>query len=192
MFDRSKRDSKDDSEDFLSFEPGKAPPAAPEPPPRARGAAVIGPSIRIKGDLSGEEDLVIQGRVEGTIELKQKSLTVGADGKVDANVLAHTIIVEGEVKGDLYGAENVAIRKTGSVVGNIVSPKVGLEEGCRFKGSIDMDRDAVGKAFGKPGSAATGKPELATAKTAAPEAPGSARNDSDATQTARLESGSAG
>ena len=192
MFDRSKRETKDDSDDFLSFDPGRTPEPTLEKPTRAREAAVIGPSIRIKGDLSGEEDLVIQGRVEGTIQLKQKSLTVGAEGKVDANVLAHTIVVEGEVKGDLFGSENVSIRKTGNVVGNIVSPKVGLEEGCRFKGSIDMDPDSVTKAFGKPGLPATGKPELAASKSSPPGGSGKAGNDPDPAEIARPEAGSAG
>jgi len=130
-------------------------------PARVGEAAVIGPSIQINGDLSGEEDLIIQGKVQGTIQLKEKSLTVGSKGQVDANVLAHTVIVEGQVKGDLYGAERVAIRKTGDVEGNIVSPKVSLEEGCRFKGSIDMDQEVVSKAFGKSASASKleGKPK---------------------------------
>ncbi len=148
MFDRTKRDTTDDNS-YSTFE-SKSPVGSSDTRTRASEAAVIGPSIQINGDLSGEEDLIIQGKVQGTIQLKEKSLTVGTKGKVDANVLAHTVIVEGQVNGDLYGAERVAIRKTGDVQGNIVSPKVSLEEGCRFKGSIDMDEEVVSKAFGKP------------------------------------------
>lgn len=103
------------------------------------GIATIGPSIFIKGDLSGEEDLVIQGNVEGTINLKQNNLTIGQDGKVNANIHAHTIIVEGSLKGDVYGEEKVIIKKTGNVHGNVSAPRVSLEDGAKFKGSMDMD-----------------------------------------------------
>ncbi len=192
MFDRTKRDSKGGSDDFMALAAEEPVTPSPEPRTRTREAAVIGPSIRIKGDLSGEEDLVIQGKVEGTIQLKQKRLTVGAEGKVDANVLAHAVIVEGQVKGDLFGSESVLIRKTGNVHGNIVSPKVGLEEGCRFKGSIDMDDEAVTKAFGKQSSTSPGKPEVAPPKAAASEGPGQSKADRPSTDGTRLPSGTAG
>lgn len=104
-----------------------------------REQAVIGPSISIKGDLKGEEDLLIQGRVDGTIQLSQFDLTVGKNGRVNANIFAKVIRIDGEVQGDLKGEEQVVIRKTGNVKGNINAPRVALEDGCRFKGSIDMD-----------------------------------------------------
>jgi cytoskeletal protein CcmA (bactofilin family) len=149
MFERNKRDGGNEgSNSFPAFE-AREKGKSESPSNRGQDAAVIGPSIQIKGDLSGEEDLVIQGKVNGTIQLREKSLTVGCQGQVDANVLAHSIIVEGEVKGDLYGSERVSIRKTGNVQGNIVSPKVSLDEGCRFKGSIDMDQEMINKAFEK-------------------------------------------
>jgi cytoskeletal protein CcmA (bactofilin family) len=149
MFDRNKRDANDASDTYTDSVAAKT--VKPEMPLRsAREAAVIGPSIQINGDLSGEEDLVIQGKVNGTIQLREKSLTVGNQGQVDANVLAHSIIVEGKVNGDLYGSERVCIRKTGNVNGNIVSPKVSLDEGCRFRGSIDMDQEVIKQAFAKP------------------------------------------
>lgn len=191
MFDRSKRDTKDDT--FPAIE-SREPSISPESRTPRGEAAVIGPSIQISGDLSGEEDLVIQGRVQGTIQLKEKSLTVGSRGKVEANVLAHTVIVEGQVKGDLYGSERVSIRKTGEVHGNIVSPKVSLDEGCRFKGSIDMDEEAVSKAFGKPASAKPGlaptQPKEAQPKAAEPPAP--AKTESALAGGAEVKSGSAG
>jgi len=162
MFDRSKRDTREESGAYPSFEPRDAA-SSSDARSHGREAAVIGPSIRINGDLSGEEDLIIQGKVQGTIQLKEKCLTVGAKGKVDANVLAHTIIVEGQVNGDLFGAERVAIRKTGNVQGNIVSPKVSLEEGCRFKGSIDMDEATVSKTFGKSAAPMAPKADLSSA-----------------------------
>lgn len=111
--------------------------AAPVRP--AKAPATIGASIRFKGDLSGEEDFVIQGRVDGTITLKKNNLTIGVDGKVHADINASTITVEGELRGDLMGSEKVIIRKTGNVLGNIVSPRVTLEDGAKFKGSIEMD-----------------------------------------------------
>src|SRR5690606_3773879 len=120
-------------------------PAAPEPKRSAaqREAAVIGPSIHIDGDLRGEEDLLIDGEVSGTVQLKSNSLTVGSQGKVKADVDAHTTFVEGLVEGDLYGSERVVIRKTAQVRGNITSPRVSLEEGARFKGSIEMDGETA-------------------------------------------------
>lgn len=116
-------------------------PSAPQTPSyeRSTGLATIGPSIFIKGDLSGEEDLVIQGSVEGTINLKQNNLTIGHEGKVNANIQAHTIIVEGTLKGDVFGEEKVIIKKTGNVQGNLSAPRVSLEDGAKFKGSMDMD-----------------------------------------------------
>ena len=117
---------------------------APSPRPQytersATGIATIGPSILIKGELSGEEDLLIQGRVEGTINLRQNHLTIGQEGKVNANIHAHTVIIEGTHKGDIFGEEKVIIKKTGNVNGNLSSPRISLEDGAKFKGSMDMD-----------------------------------------------------
>jgi len=118
-----------------------------------RDQAVIGPSITIKGDLSGEEDLVIQGRVEGTIHVKQFDVTVGKNGRIKADIYAKSIKVEGEVHGNLYGQEQIVIRKTGHVQGNISAPNVALEEGCRFKGSVDMESHAAAKESGTQANA---------------------------------------
>ena len=109
------------------------------PAPRVKETATIGPSIRIRGDLAGDEDLLVQGQVEGTISLDQNLVTIGKDGKVNATVNARVIIVEGEVDGDLNGEEQVTLKKSAGVRGNIVSPRVSLEDGARFKGSIDME-----------------------------------------------------
>ncbi len=105
----------------------------------AKGPATIGASIRFKGELSGEEDFIIQGVVEGRITLTNNNLTIGNTGRIKADIIARTIIVEGELLGDLMGEEKVIIRKTGRVRGNIVSPRVTLEDGAKFKGSIEMD-----------------------------------------------------
>lgn len=102
-------------------------------------SAVIGPKISFKGELTGEEDLLIQGRVEGTIDLKNNHLTVGAQGVVKANLMAKTITIEGTVEGDLIGQERIEIKSSSNVKGNLVAARVTLEDGAKFRGSIDMD-----------------------------------------------------
>ena len=99
---------------------------------------MIGSSIKIKGEISGDEDLLIEGKVEGTIKLSNHGVSVGQSGQVYADIRAKTIKIDGEVKGDITGDENVVISKTSNFRGNIVSPRVTLEDGGIFKGSIDM------------------------------------------------------
>lgn len=113
------------------------PTRAPIEPGKVR--AIIGPSIVIKGDLSGDEDVLVQGKLEGTIQLKKHNLTVGKEGSVKANVRAQVINIDGEVEGDLIGDERIIIHQSGNVRGNLVAPRVILEDGAKFKGSIDMD-----------------------------------------------------
>jgi len=108
--------------------------------------AMIGASIHIKGDVSGEESLVIQGRVEGTVNLKQNNLIIGQEGQVNATIHAQTITIEGTLKGDVFGAERVIVKKTSDIHGNISAPQVSMEEGAKFKGSIDMDYKAPASA----------------------------------------------
>ncbi len=114
--------------------------------------AVIGRSIRIDGDLQGEEDLRIEGRVTGTVKLVNNSLTIGKEGEIHADVYAKAITVDGVMEGDLFGAEQVAIRRNARVKGNITAPRVSLEDGAHFKGSIEMDAEAVEAALGKQGA----------------------------------------
>ncbi len=116
----------------------KTPPSAPAKPTREK-STTIGASIKIKGELSGKEDLVIEGTVEGTIQLKENSISVSEKGKVQADVYARSIIVKGELSGDLYGTESVTIARSGKVSGNIIAPRVVLEDGAKFKGNVDMD-----------------------------------------------------
>ncbi len=104
-----------------------------------REAAVIGPSILIKGDLMGEEDLVIQGRIEGKVDFKQNSVTIAKNGRVKADVYGKLVTIEGEVEGKLFGQDQIVVRSSGSVRGNISAPRVLIEDGARFKGSIDME-----------------------------------------------------
>lgn len=100
---------------------------------------MIGPSIEIKGTVTGDEDLVIQGKVEGSVELGAHELTVGESGRVKADITARTVRIDGEVAGDIRGNEKVVISKSGNVRGNIIAPRMTLEDGAIFKGSIDMD-----------------------------------------------------
>jgi len=100
----------------------------------------IGKSVVIKGELSGSEDLTIEGHVEGKIELKDNVLTIGPNGRIKASVFSKAVIVLGEVHGNIAASEKVDIRDGGSVDGDIVSPKVAIAEGAHFRGSVDMQR----------------------------------------------------
>jgi cytoskeletal protein CcmA (bactofilin family) len=114
--------------------------ASSEPARRSSGdRATIGPSIFIKGDLTGDEDLVIEGRVEGKVDLKQNNVTVGRDGKVKADVYGRVVTIEGEVDGNVFAQEQAVLRQSGAIRGNITAPRVVLEDGSRFKGTIDME-----------------------------------------------------
>lgn len=122
-------------------EPKMAPASSP------RSGATIGPSITIRGEVTGEEDLIVQGHIEGTINLKEHNVTIGKEGQVVADVHGRIIEVDGSVEGDLHGQEQIVMRRTGRVKGNVKAPRVTLEDGCRFKGAIDMD---VGAPAQKP------------------------------------------
>ena len=102
--------------------------------------ASIGKSIIINGELSGSEDLTIEGRVEGKIDLKDHVLTVGSNGRIKAQVSAKLIVVFGQVTGNLAATEKVDIKENGSVEGDIVAPRVAIADGSHFRGSIDMQK----------------------------------------------------
>ena len=124
-----------------------AAPAASEPRAQlGRDMVNIGKSVVIKGELSGSEDLTIEGHVEGRIDLKGNVLTIGPNGKIKAEVFAKAVVVLGEVTGNVTASEKVDIRDNGSVDGDIASPRVAIAEGAHFRGSVDMQRQGV-----KPG-----------------------------------------
>jgi len=100
---------------------------------------MIGATVQVKGEIVSEENLLIEGTVEGSVTCNSHEITVGASGTVKADVTAKTIRIEGTVEGDIIGHEKVIITKTGKVRGNIVTPGMSLEDGAKFKGSIDMD-----------------------------------------------------
>ena len=133
---------KKDADEVSSGQPRTSQSATGSRTPTARtggGPAIIGPSIAIKGDVSGDEDLVIQGRVEGTVDLSKHNVTIGPNGRVKADVNGRTVVVEGEVEGDLHGKEQIILRHTAKVVGSIIAPRVALEDGAVFRGGIEMD-----------------------------------------------------
>jgi cytoskeletal protein CcmA (bactofilin family) len=112
-------------------------------------SSVLGPTLKFKGELTADEDLLIKGRVEGTIK-HSSSLTIGNGGHVKADVSAEYISVEGRVQGDLKGGKCIKIRETANVKGNVVSPNVSLVEGATFNGQIDMDSDPAAIVARKP------------------------------------------
>jgi cytoskeletal protein CcmA (bactofilin family) len=108
--------------------------AAPDTSPRA---SVLGPTLKFRGELSAQEDLIIQGSVEGSITHTQ-SLTVGTDGTMKGDIRARVIVIDGKVEGDLYATESVSIRATAKVKGNVFAPRVGITEGAFFQGQVEM------------------------------------------------------
>lgn len=151
MFERGKReDAPDPGAEARSMEPHRSYETAGARPADRKGeGAVIGRSIQIEGAVRGNEDLRIEGDVSGTVEFKDSILTIGKEGKVRADVYAKAIIVDGMTEGDLYATDRIIVHVNAQVRGNITAPKVGVEEGAKFKGSIEMDQDAVDKAFNK-------------------------------------------
>ena len=139
-------------------------------PQTARDNVNIGKSVFIKGELSGSEDLTIEGNVEGRIELKDNTLTIGPNGKIRAEVFAKQVIVLGEVTGNVTASEKVDIRDNGSVDGDVTSPRVAIAEGAHFRGAIDMQRAGQGTKQAKPAPAAApaAAPAPAPAQTPAP------------------------
>jgi cytoskeletal protein CcmA (bactofilin family) len=112
-------------------------------------AAHIGKSLHIKGELRGSENMYIDGKVEGSIELRDHQLIVGPTGEVHANVNAKKVIIHGSVKGNIHAIDSVDVQKSGSLVGDIVVAGVVIAEGAYFKGSIDIQKAGEGKI--KPG-----------------------------------------
>ena len=115
--------------------------------------ASIGKSIVINGELSGSEDLTIEGRVDGKIELRDHVLTVGPNGRIKAQVSAKAVVILGQVTGNLIATEKVDIKENGSVEGDIVAPRVAIADGSHFRGSIDMQKKDQPSSVERPHSA---------------------------------------
>jgi cytoskeletal protein CcmA (bactofilin family) len=104
--------------------------------------ARLGSSLHVKGEISGNEDLHIDGSVEGLIQLEDRKLTVGASAKLTADVVAREVVVYGSVKGNLRARDRIEIKKDGSVIGDLTTARIMIEDGAYFKGSIEIDRTA--------------------------------------------------
>ena len=136
--------------------------------PIGREVVNIGKSVIIKGELSGSEDLTIEGHVDGKIELRQHVLTIGPNGKIKAQVFAKSVVVMGEVHGNIAATDKINIRENGSVDGDIAAPRVAIAEGAHFRGSIDMQRSQAqaavdAKTTTKPAVAPPPAPQVARA-----------------------------
>ena len=107
------------------------------------GRTVIGSSTRITGELAGEEDLLIKGQFEGKIDLKKGHVTIGKSGRLEADIYGKTITIEGTVQGNLFGEEKIILRQSGRVRGNMLAPRIHVEDGAKFQGNVDMDTEDV-------------------------------------------------
>ncbi|HEX5481245.1 MAG TPA: polymer-forming cytoskeletal protein [Terriglobia bacterium] len=113
---------------------------------------LLGGSMTLKGELTGNEDLTIEGQFDGTISLKDYCVTIGQNGQVKADVTARQVVVSGKLDGKINAREKIEIHRTGSVVGDLVSAGVAIEEGAYFKGSIEILRDEEKKAIPRAAS----------------------------------------
>ena len=108
--------------------------------PAARNLACIGASLEIKGRISGEEDLQIDGKVEGPVALRGHRLTVGRSGQLNSEISAREVVVYGKVTGNVNASDRVEIKKDGAVIGDIQTARISIEDGAIFKGRIEIDR----------------------------------------------------
>jgi cytoskeletal protein CcmA (bactofilin family) len=122
--------------------------------------ARLGASLHVKGEITGHEDLLVDGSVEGLIQLEDRKLTVGSTAKVTADVIAREVVVYGSVKGNLRAKDRIEIKKDGSVVGDLTTARIMIEDGAYFKGSIEIDKtgDAAGTDLDKPAYARAAAP----------------------------------
>ena len=138
---------------------------------RSSEIATIGKSVVVKGELSGSEDLVVDGEVEGSIALRGQSLTVGSNGRVRANIEARNVILHGRVDGDIHASDRVELRKSASLSGDITTARISIEDGAFFKGTIDIQKaEAAPKIEPRPQIPASA---TSTAPAGAPSSQGS-------------------
>lgn len=187
MWKPSRREEREEEVATLTGEPVRSGPSAPVPAASAPSrpleqprelisseVATIGKSVVVKGELSGSEDLFVDGEVEGSIVLRGQSLTVGPNGHVRANIEARNVIVHGRVDGDIHASDRVELRKSASLAGDIATARVSIEDGAYFKGSIDIQKPepTPPRVEAKPHTAAATAPAPASSTPAAsPSAP---------------------
>jgi cytoskeletal protein CcmA (bactofilin family) len=141
--------TKQSQNEVPGYTPAQAPAAQPIPfnspassrtsSPAARNLACLGASIEVKGKISGEEDLQVDGKIEGPVALGGQRLTVGRTGQLNSEVTAREVVVYGKVTGNLRASDRVEIKKDGSVTGDIVTARISIEDGAYFKGRIEID-----------------------------------------------------
>jgi len=141
------------------------------------GAAIIGKSVVLKGQIYGREDLTIDGEVEGTVELQEHRLTIGPNGKVVATIKAREIVVLGTVHGNVEAREKIDIRKEAKVVGDIRTARIVIEDGAYFKGSIDIARAEAPKPAAQPTTAPKPQPVASTGPSSPAAAAGAGAGD---------------
>jgi cytoskeletal protein CcmA (bactofilin family) len=113
--------------------------------PAAKNLATLGPGLTVKGQISGDEDLQVEGKIEGPISLKGQRLTIGSAGEIVSDVHAREVIVYGKVRGNLFAEDRVEVKKDGSVIGNITGGRVLIEDGAYLKGQIEIQRNSGSK-----------------------------------------------
>ena len=116
------------------------------PPAAASPNSVLGHTVKMQGQLTASEDLLIDGKFEGNIALQNHCLTVGKDGDVKAEVRARQVVIHGSIAGNITAKEKIEIRRTGHAVGDLLAGTVAIDEGAYFKGSIDIARDESSEA----------------------------------------------
>lgn len=156
-----------------TMQPPSAPATRPAEPPRVEPqrtveVATIGKSVVVKGELSGSEDLYVDGSVEGSISLKGQSLTIGPNGQVRANLEARNVIVHGRVDGNVIASDRVDLRKSASLTGDISTARVAIEDGAYFKGTIDIQKAEPVVAKVEPKAPAVVTPPAPVGTTPAP------------------------
>jgi cytoskeletal protein CcmA (bactofilin family) len=125
--------------------------------PKTGEFAHVGKSVLIKGELSGSEDLYVDGQVEGHIELQGNVLTVGPNGQVHANVNAKSVIIHGKLEGNIRASSHADLRKSSLTVGDIVTQRIAIEDGAFFKGKVEIDREIARPDAAKPAATASPK-----------------------------------
>jgi cytoskeletal protein CcmA (bactofilin family) len=130
-----------------------------------RATARLGASLHVKGEITGNEDLLIDGSVEGLVQLDEKKLTVGATAKLTADIIAREVVVYGSVKGNLRAKDRIEIKKDGSVHGDLTTARIMIEDGAYFKGSIEIDKSAEKESSSSAFSRTSSTPAAATATT---------------------------
>ena len=131
--------STSDDDDRLSID--STPRVETMPPVRFQNVSVIGPTLVIKGELSADEDLVIEGQIEGMIAHHKKHLTVGEQGRVKGDIHAHSVFILGQLVGDIYSEGMVSLAKGADVQGNISCARIAVEDGAKWRGKNDMLED---------------------------------------------------